>query len=137
MTGKSSSNSSSMVNLPKSICNAPPEMHDAIRRVQNNESSRRSRARKRQKIEGVKTQIERAEQKIKDLENQVANLEAILVAKRESRKRKGGSKDDSGSALPKVCTPPPGEHFEPDQPFFGDAFWWNIASFHWNKGTCL
>lgn len=107
--------------LPRSVRNASPDMRSAIRRQQNNESSRRSRARKRQEDEQIRVQVKIGEGRIKELEKQVSDLESTLQVKRTTKAKITGSKHVKRSGGRKTVASP-GEYFEPDQKFFGDAF---------------
>lgn len=118
----SSEDKSSSADLPRSICNAPPEMWAAIRRKQNSESSRRSRARRRQADKDLKAQVMNGERRIKELEKRVSDLELLLRTKKNSKRMKSpGSRRPENSGARKLCTAP-GEFFELNEPFFGDAF---------------
>lgn len=123
-TGKCSASSqlpSSPTEIPRSVRNSRPEMRALIRRKQNKESSRRNRVRKNAEREEHKAQLKRGQKKIKELEKKVMELESNLQENRNYMVKTSPKSEYRKSGDLKLCHLP-GEYFEPDQPFFGDAF---------------
>lgn len=108
--------------LPNSVRNAPTEMRSAIRRKQNNESSRRSRARKKMKDTYMREVAEKNADRIAQLERQVNELERTL---KEKKKLQTGmeKKESQLHQCDAAKLHSSGEYFERGDPkFFGDAF---------------
>lgn len=98
-------------------------MRAAIRRKQNSESSRRSRAHRRQEEEDILMKVRQGEGRIMELEQRVTQLQSALKDHRVGKKR--GSSKSTSSMSGKATRKPaaqPGEFFQPNLPFFGDPF---------------
>lgn len=98
--------------VPRSIRNAPKELHSAIRRRQSAESARRCRLQRKTERESMERQVEQNKSRIENLEKQVNDLSFELMGGSATAGKKGDSLRSVDS-------------------FYGHPYWWK----HWSLST--
>lgn len=96
--------------LPRSVCDAPPELRQEIRRRQNTENARKMRERQRSQMMFMERKYEENQHRIDQLEKSINDLSAELM-------------------VDTLSTNTQNSRYVKAERIIGDPFWADILSF--------